>query len=62
MNREKALKWCKTASLDYRWPNSTKWQAPEGWRWVVSNRPYQLPSYKLINAEHEEINKEDFVT
>jgi len=61
MNRDEAIYWCKLLGLRANWPNSTKRIAPDGWRWVVSNRPYQIPCYKLINAEHEEINEEDLL-
>lgn len=58
-DREEAIQWCIAAGLGERWVNSTKWQFPNGWRWVVSNRPYQTACFKLVNAKFDEITKED---
>lgn len=57
MNRTEAINWCKT-ELHY-WPKTTKFPNPEGWRWVMTQRPYQLPEFKLINADSEEIFVQD---
>lgn len=57
MTRSEAIDWCKD-NLHY-WPKTTKFPHPKGWRWVMSHRPYQLPEFKLINADSEEIFKEN---
>ena len=54
MNKEEALIWLK---IEYgtQWPNSTKWTAPEGWRWVSKEVPYQDSEILLINNDGERI-------
>ena len=59
MNRNDAIYWCKSFGFDKHWPNNTKCIKPEGWRWVVSHLPYQDYTFKLVNANHEEVNKND---
>lgn len=61
MNREKAIKWVRDTYYGH-WPNSTKHPFPKGWRWVVSNRPYTRPTYKLVNSNFSEINESDVYT
>ena len=58
MNREDAIKWVRH---HYRgqWPTNTKSPFPNGWRWVVANQPYQLPTYKLVSSKFDEVNKSD---
>ena len=56
MNKQEAIEWCKSLEI---WPRDTKQKAPEGWRWVVGQLPYQRPEFKLVNAKSEEIRKED---
>lgn len=58
MNREQAIKWVR-GTYQGHWPMGTKGPTPDGWRWVVAQLPYQQPTYKLINASHDEIIKED---
>lgn len=58
MNREEAIKWVRITYPDY-WPNSTKYAFPNGWRWVVVQKPYCVPSYKLVSSKYGEIKKGD---
>ena len=60
MNKNKAIKWCKK-TLNV-WPRTTKFKAPDGWKWYVSNTPYQLPTYFLGNQDGEYIHSEDFLS
>lgn len=59
MNREMAIDWVRSMFKKEYWPKTTKGPFPHGWRWVVSNRPYQKPTYKLVNSKFDEINKDD---
>lgn len=58
MDREEAIEWCRN-KFQGHWPNTTKNSFPNGWCWIVRNKPYQLPEYKLINAKFSEIAKSD---
>jgi hypothetical protein len=57
VTRSDAIDWCKD-NLHY-WPKTTKFPHPEGWRWVMCQRPYQLPVFKLVNAAGIEIFNKD---
>lgn len=63
MTKSDAVKWCNTYLI--RWPNSCDnlkiFTRPSGWKWVVSSLPYQLDTYKMVNGNHSEIDKNDVV-
>jgi len=57
MTREQAICWCKLHLTN--WARSTKYQHPDDWRWVINRKPYQEPTFTLVNGNHEEINEGD---
>lgn len=61
MSREDALIWLMyiTVSGDI-WPKTTRHPAPDGWRWVVLNLPYQPEQINLVSVKStERITQED---
>ena len=48
MNKQKAIEWCKGLPA---WPRSTNFLAPDGWKWVARNLPYQSTEYILQSTD-----------
>ena len=60
MNRQQAIEWCRLKGYNDAWVNSTKHEAPDGWRWVIHPAPYDHTEYYLLNnAGTERIKQVD---
>lgn len=61
MNREKMVWWLKFITNNGKqWPLVAHDGSPVGWKWIVSNLPYQPPEIILISLDLvETISKQD---
>ena len=60
MTKTEAILWCELFLTE--WPRDTQRPAPNEWRWVIKQRPYQLPEYFLVslgNIKKQRITKKD---
>jgi len=60
MDRELAIGWIRNKYQGY-WPNDVhNSPVPEGWKWVVRRKPYQINNeYLLQSSEYGDVTQED---
>lgn len=61
MDKTEAIEWCKLLKNLPAWPRTPHFKSvPEGWKWVISHKPYCNPEILLEHTGHDErITKDD---